>query len=443
MTAAFEIVFAVGLAIVALSFAAVVLERGSDSLFVAAAIVLTLGAIACGIVFGLNLSRNWAPDAPILLATGGLLAAAVAEIGLVLLRRGLRRLKDYEAAAELGRQRIAAYLEEQSRERAAEQEVVLARERATASHLLGEQERKLTIERRDLVARQTDQARAELTEAVARVQERLERRLSAWAADLDRGQRALETRLTELGQRQAEAASSQESRLAADTEQLESAAEQQRAMLQQLREDVRSAAKEVIEEGRNELDVHAAERRRAMTELSDQLREREQGLRDDLQRDVSELQERLIQEFAEVSRRQMANLERSLDRAVGRLSEDAERRFDAQIRQSREKAAERLSHELDRTIEQFAQRAEKDVADRIGEAARQTAERLQKRTDDLARAAESQSETSEARLRTVSDRLDSALASAEQRIAAFQAQIEEEIETRIGELERSLRAPQG
>jgi hypothetical protein len=443
VAAAFEILFAAGLGAVALSFATLVLGRGSERIFIAVAVVLALGAVASGIVLGLNHSEQWISDAPLVVATGGLLAAAIAEIGLVLLGRGLRRLKDYEAASELGLRRLAAFLEEDARERAAEQEVILARERATASHLLGEQERKLTIERRDLVARQTEQARTELTEAVARVQERLERRLAAWAADLDRGQRALELRLTELGQRQAEATSAHEARLAADAEQLGAAADEQRAMLGQLREDLRNAAREVVAEGRNELEGHAAERRRAAKELADQLRAREHDLREELQHEVADLQERLKQEFADTSRRQMADLERALDRAVGRLSEDAERRFDAQIRESREKAAGRLSHELDRSIEQFAQVAQKATADRIGEAARTATAELQQRTEEMSRSAEAQYEVSTERLRTISERLDEALANAEHRIAAFQVQIESEVEARVGELERTLRTPHG
>jgi len=439
MAAVFQIAFAVGLAAVALSFAALVLERGSERLFILVAVALALGAVVSGIVLGLNHSQEWTSSAPLVVATGGLLAAAMAEIGLVLLLRGLQRLKDYEAASELGRRRMVEYLEVAAAERAAEQNVVLARERATASHMLGEQERQLTFERRDLVARQTEQARVELTEAVARVQERLERRLSAWAADLDRGQRALESRLTELGQRQAEAASQHESRLRTDTEQLETAVEEQRTMLAQLREDLRRAAKEVLDESRDELETHAAERRRALQELADQLRARELDLREQLEREIAEARERVRQEFADAARRQAENLDRSLERAAGRLAEDAERRFDTQIRQSREKTAERLSHELERAMDQFARRAEKEIADSITAAARDTADTSQRRTEEMTRSADAQYELASERLRAVSERVDAALAAGERRIAEFQTQIEEEIETRLGELERSLR----
>jgi hypothetical protein len=42
----------------------------------------------------------------------------------------------------------------------------------------------------------------------------------------------------------------------------------------------------------------------------------------------------------------------------------------------------------------------------------------------------------------ISERLDEALATAERRLAEFEVQIESQIQTRVGELERSLRAPQ-
>ena len=57
----------------------------------------------------------------------------------------------------------------------------------------------------------------------------------------------------------------------------------------------------------------------------------------------------------------------------------------------------------------------------------------------MSRSAEAQYELASERLRAVSERVDAALAAGERRIAAFQTQIEEEIETRLGELERSLR----
>ena len=120
--------------------------------------------------------------------------------------------------------------------------------------------------------------------------------------------------------------------------------------------------------------------------------------------------------------------------------EEAERRFDELIKQSSEKSAERLARELDKEMEEFARRAEKEVADRIAEVARTTADRLQRRIDDLARAAEVQQDASGERLRLVFERLQEALAHAEERIRAFEQQIEIEVATKTAELERTIRA---
>lgn len=442
MAGAFEIAFAAGLALVGVSFGAVVLDRVSEKFLITATVILTLGSLAAWVALGINLSEDFVETPPLLLAAGGLLASAVAEAGLLLFVRALRRLRDLDRTSELSQERLRAFLEQEAKARRSEQGLVLARERSTANQLLGEQERKLAQERRDLVVRQAEQARVELTEAVAQVQERLERRLAAWAADLDRGQRALETRLTELGQRQAEAAASHEARLTSDAEQLGAAADEQRALLSRLREDLKQGAREVLDEGREELEEHSAERRRALQELAQQVRDRERDLRELVDREVAEAQTRLKNDYADATRRQLENLERSLERSANRLAEDAERRFDVQIKQSREKSAERLSHELDRAIEEFTRQAEKEIADRIALAAQSTAERLQKRTEDTARAAESQYEVAAERLRLISDRLDEALGDAEQRIHEFETTIESEVSTKLEELARAIRATQ-
>jgi DNA topoisomerase VI subunit B len=141
----------------------------------------------------------------------------------------------------------------------------------------------------------------------------------------------------------------------------------------------------------------------------------------------------------EAERRQLAQLEKALDRAATRLSEEAERRFDSQIKESRERSAERLSRELDKSIEEFVRQAESEVSDRIVQLARQTADRMERRLRDVARAAEAQGEVAGERLRHVTERLDAALASAEQRIAAFEAEVDVRLESRLGQVERAVR----
>lgn len=440
MEVALEIVFVAALAVVAASVTVAAWGRLPERALLAAAITFTIAAALSGIAVGVDLVASFADTEALLLVTGGLALAALAEATLYALARGLRRVRDLEGVAESARGRLDAYLEEHAEQRRAELERVLARERANATYVLGEQERKLAEERRDHVARQAESSRIELAEAVASAQERLESRLRGWAADLDRGQRELEAQLGELGQRQGEALAAYDARLSADAERLAAATDEQKQALAQLRADFQRSAREALEEGRNEVETHAAERRRALHEVSERLRARERALREQIEREEAEARSRLAAGLGEAERRQIAQLERALDRSATRLAEEAERRFDAQIKESRERSAERLSRELDRSIEQFVRQAEKEISDRIGDLARVTAERMERRVSDVGRAAESQHEVSAERLRLVSERLEKALADAEERIAAFEAQIELELETKLDALERSLRA---
>jgi hypothetical protein len=423
MALALEVTVAAALLLVALSFAGVATgrlsERGLLALTALLAVLAALGAAAVAI----NLVERFADTDVLLLAAAGLSAAAVAEGGLFGLARGLRTLRDMGRVGDEARANLGDAIHTESEERRRELERTLARERAQASHLLGEQERALAEERRLLIERQAERARIELTEAVASVQQRLERRLMAWAADLDRGQRELETKLTELGHRQRDAVVSYEARLTADAERLAAASDEQRIALTKLRQEFERLASEALEEGRGEIELHASERRRALHEVSERLRARERTLRDQVEREEGDAKGRITAGVAELERRQLAQLDRAFDRAGTRLIEAAERRFDAQIKESRERAAERLGRELDKGIEQFVRQAEKDVADRIAEIARTTADRLHRRIKDAARAAEVQQDLGANRVRMLSDRLEEALAAAEERVAALEAEL--------------------
>lgn len=440
MTVALEIAFAAGFAVVAVSLLAVVFSRVPERLLVTSAIALALLAIAAVVVAGIEIAEGSAEEELLLVTAGGLLVAAVAQASLVVLTRGLRRVRDLEAVGARVRSELEARLEQHTEERKAELERTLARERANASYMLGEQERQLAEERRDTVARQVEHARVELAEAVSSAQERLESRLRAWAADLDRGQRELETQLGQLGQRQKGALDAYDARLRADAERLAAASEEHTKALTQLRSDFERLITQFVEEGRSEIETHAAERRRALHEVSERLRERERSLREQLDREEVEARARVAAGLGDAERRQLAQLERALERAGSRLSENAERSFDAQIKASREKSAERLSRELDHSVEQFVRQAEKEISDRIADLGRVTADRMERRVRDVARAAEAQGEVSAERLRGVSERLDAALASAEERISAFEAEIEERVETTLGAIERAVRA---
>ena len=423
MALVFELVFAAGLALVGLSLVGVALGRARERHLVWASVVLALGAVAAAGALVLNLVEPFTDSDALLLAAGGLAAAAVAELGLVAMTRALARTKELEQLSQHARDDLATFVETEMRERMLELERLLARERANASHQLSEQERRLSEQRRDVVERQTERARVELTQAVSAVQERLERRLMAWAADLDRGQRELEAHLTALGERQREAAAAYEARLDADSERVEAASEEQRLALLKLREALQRLGTEFLEEGRSEIEIHAAERRRALHEVGERIRNRERALREQIDREEVEARTRLASGLVDAEKRHLASLERAFDRAATRLSEYAEKQFDTQIRESREKAAERLSRELEKAIEQFARQAEQDVASRIDDVARQTADKLQRRISDAARVGEAQHEVAADRVRQLMERLDEAISAAEDRLAMLDADV--------------------
>src|SRR5918995_7115441 len=238
MALALEAAVAAALLLVALSFAGVVLGRLRERTLLALAIALGVLAALGAAAAGINVVEGFADSDLLLLAAAGLAAAAVAEGGLFGLARGLRALRDIAEVGEEARAHLGKALHTEAEERQRDLERTLARERAQASHILGEQERALAEERRLLIERQAERARIELTEAVASVQQRLERRLMAWAADLDRGQRELETKLGEVAQRQREAVATFEARLAADAERLSLAGEEQKLGLLHLREEL-------------------------------------------------------------------------------------------------------------------------------------------------------------------------------------------------------------
>ena len=440
MALALEIAFAAAVAVVGVSLAAVAFARVPERLLLGLAVALGIAALAGGVVAGIEIAQGSDDSELLLVSVGGLFLAAFAETGLYLVTRGLRRVREFEQLEDDARARLEAYLEQQAEERRIELDRVLARERANAGYMLGEQERQLAEERRDSVARQAEHARVELTEAVAGAQGRLETRLMAWAADLDRGQQELEAQLGRLSQRQKEALDAYDVRLHADADRLAAASEEQKQALVQLRSEFERLVAQFVEEGRAEVETHAAERRRSLHEVSERLRNRERGLQEQIDREEVDSRARVAAGLADAERRQLAQLEKALDRAATRLSDEAERRFDAQIKQSREKSAERLSRELEKSIEEFVRQAEAEVSDRIAQLARTTADRMERRLRDVTRAAEAQGEVATERLRHVSERLDAALAAAEQRVAAYEEEVDTRLDAKLGHVDRAVEA---
>jgi hypothetical protein len=353
--------------------------------------------------------------------------------------RGAKRDATGEELVEQAKLELAAYLDECAAGLKVDLQRIVARERAEASHALTEQERRFAEERRASIESQIEVARDTLTDTVLTIQRQLEQRLAAWIEDIDRGQRTREAQVTELAQRQRELLASYDARLASDSEQLEAFTTRQRAQLATLREDLEKMAKEVAQAAESEIELHAAERRRALHEVGERLRARERAMREQIEREETETMQRLALALSDVERRQIESLGRSLDRATSRIVEEAERRFDEQIRKARENSAARLARELDKAMEQFAERAEKEVAERIAETARTTVERLQRQVNDFVRAAETQLEIASERVRVITGRLHEAIASTETRMVTQQQQIEAELSAKIVELQRLLR----
>ena len=427
----FEAFFVAGFAVVAVSFLLVAFGRISERTLLILTAALGAAAAVALIAFGVNSFEEFTDRGAVALAAGGLFGATIAEAGLYALARGLAAIRTQEQLITAGQEHIAAVLDAHAKEQSEAFDRTLQRERANAGHALSQQERKLTIERRDMVARQADRARAELASAIEQIQEQLEHRLTAWAADLDRGQRGLETRLNALAQRQAEAIKAYEARLAADSDYLRTATEEQQTALQRLRAELEQVGRESFEAGQAEIEVYAEENRRQLTEIMQRLRDQERSVREQIEREEADANTRIQASFEDIERRQRQSLERSLERATQRLVDEAEKRFDGQIKESREKSAQRLSHELEKAMQQFAHQAERQIAERIDEAAKAAASRLERRIGDITRAADAQQEDAAERLRQMSDRLAESLNQAE-------ARLEQQMSVRLERFERTI-----
>ena len=240
----------------------------------------------------------------------------------------------------------------------------------------------------------------------------------AWAADLDRGQHEPEAQLNKLGQRQRRRSSSTTPACEPTPSASPLRAMSSKALLQ-LRSEFERLITQFVEEGR----AGGGARRRAPPRpprgQRAAARPRTRPARAARPGGGRVLRTR-GRWLVEAERRQLAQLEKTLDRAASRLSEDAERRFDAQIKVSREKSAERLSRSWRSRSRTSCARPRRRCPTGSSSWARATADRMERRLRDGARAAEAQGEVASERLRHVSERLDAALAAAEQRIAAYE-----------------------
>ena len=370
-------------------------------------------------------------------------AAAVASglsllASVVILRRVRARERILETEIERGKREFDAVVAHEVSVRTEQLESTLARLRAEALSELAAEERRIADERRREVGEREREATAQLGQQLVAAQQAVEQRLSQWASDVEKLQEGLAAELERIETRQRHLMTEVESRIGRDAEALNGEIDQQKQLLARLREELTKAAHEAAQAAAAEVEAHAAERRRALHEVSDRLRRREADLRDLIDREGSEATSRIQIALGDIERRQVEQLQRVVDRAAARYSEAAQQQFDTTIRSAREEAARRLSRELDIAVERFAREAEAVLTERLnqtGDAAAATAAppharlraNLERQREDALRSLEERAHAVETSLR---DRLREIASDAEAERAV--------IETRLLELTRRI-----
>ncbi len=294
-------------------------------------------------------------------------------------RKRTQRLADVEAELDHARDELTRLIREESEQRAAEIQRLMARERADSLSRLQEEERRIAEERRRIVAEQERKAISELSAGLAETQQRVADRLASWSADLDRTKQSLTAELAKLRERQNAVVAEAEGRIESDRQKIDEVGEFQAAAFAKLREELQHAVDAASATVSAELETHAAEGRRAGEEMVQRLKARDRRLLERIEREEMDVAKRIQGRFADVERRQSETLERQTDQAAGRFAEAAALQFDAAVKTAREDAARRLARELDRAVHMFAREAESVLAERLAQVADSGAQRVEKR----------------------------------------------------------------
>ncbi len=372
-----ELVFAGAILVVFASAAAVLLDRISRRLLLGLGSFLAAAALVVWVAFALD------PDRDVATAAAGLTLCAAAELGLLALRRLLARGRDLERQLSEAEERLDAVVRTEIEARAAELERTLALARADSLSRLVDEERRMAEERRGALHERERRASSELSETLAKVEERIGRRLGEWRADLERTEQALAGQLETLSQRQEQLISEASSRIAVETEQLESVGEEQRARLAALAAEFERVVREIAERAQSELEAHESDRRRALHEVADRLRERERELRERVAVEEGDAVQRIQAGLADVERRQADQLQRIVERTASSFSDSLSKQFSDEVKRAREAAAQRLTRELDRAVEHFAREAQSVLAERLAHVADAGGQRLERKLSQI------------------------------------------------------------
>jgi hypothetical protein len=320
------------------------------------------------------------------LLLGALVAVAIAAVVLArMLTRARARTRHTDELVADARRGVRAAAEEETAKQIAQVRIAITRAQADSVSAYVAEERRLSDQHRGELAVRERELSDRMAEMVAAVERRVEERLRAWEADLERAQRALEGEVTTLEQRQRQRIEEVETRIEAEAYELGTTADQQRAAAIRLREELETTARDALTQALDELQVQTDDRRRAIEDVMERLRQHEHAIGEQVDRAEAEARGRIESAFDELERRQVAELERETARQVERLSESGALEFENRMKAIREEAATRLRDELDHTTETFLRRADGLIAQQLQQAADAAAARLEDRMLEVAR----------------------------------------------------------
>ena len=429
-----DVVFAGAVVVLFGSAAAVVAGRLSRTALLALGGIVSAAALAAWVVVALDPGRERAG------AAAGITVCAAAQLGLVILRRLVQQGRDVDSSLAAARDELDALVRRETENRAAELERTLTLARAQSLSRLVEEERRMAEERRVAVNERERQANAELGETLTKIQARIGARLGEWTADLQRSDQELSAQIASLRQRQEQLLAEAAARLGVETERLESVSEEQQERLAALAAQFERVARETAESAHSAIDTHESERRRALQEVAERLRERERELRERIGAEEAEAIQRIQAGFADVERRQIDQLKRIVERTSSSFSEALTRQFGEEIKRGREDAAQRLSRELDRAVEHFSREAQSVLAERLAHVADAGGQRLERKLSQIGTSLEQEQGELTAELKRRIRATEDELRSQVQELAADAEAERTVLAARLNELQRRVDA---
>jgi hypothetical protein len=428
----FSIGFAVALLVAGAAFFMAANGRLKRRVASVAAALMGSAAVAAWIALAFE------PDLALAVAAAGLTGCTFAMFAAVGLSRLVRRGKQLDADYARAESRIRTMIDNEAAERAQALERTLARARADAVSRLAEEERRIGEEHRRALAGRESKTRDELAAALSSAQQQVERRFVEWSQDLERIQEQLAAQIAHIPVRQRELVVQVEARLTADAERIAAESEEQRAAVARLREELARSIEEVAHAASAELESQAADRRRALHEVSDRLQRREETLREQIEREEAEAARRITAGFADIERRQIEQLQRVIDRATTGFSELVSQQFEEEIKGAQEDAARRLARELERAVASFERDARGVLSDQLASISDSGSQRLEKRLGQIAAGLERQRDDAVAALERRFSEIET---ESRARVQSLIAEVDAErtvIEARLQELSRRI-----